>query len=125
MLLMQRNGEKMSKNTVKENENQMKENKKTNLCKKMMMAFAAFVLLWGNGTIVFASYGKNAADWFLGQIFWVALAVFVVVVLVMASKKNFVGALTTAVVGAVVVFLIRNPTTLENIGNSIMNTILK
>ncbi len=52
----------------------------------------------------------------LDQIFWVALVAFIVGAVVMAAKKNTIGVVTTILVGAVVCYFIKNPTTLSDIG---------
>lgn len=104
--------------------------KEKNVLKKMMLAMTMVMLLISNSMVVFASegsgnYAENGANWFLGQLFWVALVVVVVVVLTLAAKRNFTGAVTSAVVGAIVVYFIKNPKMLENIGNSIMGNVMK
>lgn len=96
--------------------------------KRFLLVFTGITLLVSNGLVVCASNGNYAeagAKWLLGQLFWVALAVVIIVVLILAAKRNFVAALTSAIVGAIVVFLIQNPQTLEDIGNSIMRAVIK
>ena len=100
---------------------------KDNRFRKYLMIVSAAVLMLSNGLVAFAStdYAGNAASWVLEQLFWVALVAVIVVVLTLAAKRNFTAAVTTGVVGAIVVYFIRNPKTLEEIGNSIMSTVLR
>ena len=50
---------------------------------------------------------------------------FIVGAVVMAAKKNTIGVVTTIIVGAVVCYFIKNPTTLSDIGEKIMGTVLQ
>ena len=43
----------------------------------------------------------------------------------MAAKKNTIGVVTTLLVGAIVCFFIKNPTTLSDIGEKIMSVVLQ
>jgi cell division protein FtsW (lipid II flippase) len=71
-----------------------------------------------------ANFGKNAGEWLLAQIFWIALIVVVVVLIQMLLSRNFVRLLITAVVSAVALFVISNPQRLRDIGETIFNTVL-
>ena len=102
-----------------------KEQKRTMQGKSIMMGISTLALLISNSMVAFASsgnYGQNGANWMLDQIFWVALVVGAVV---MAAKKNTIGVVTTIIVGAVVCYFIKNPTTLSDIGEKIMGTVLQ
>lgn len=89
----------------------------------VLACWSFLTLLYSNAVLASASYGQNASSWFLEQMFWIVLVAVVIVVATLAAKRNFVGALTTALVGSVVVYFVKNPTKLEEIGNSIMNAI--
>ena len=96
-----------------------KEQKRTMQGKSIMMGISTLALLISNSMVAFASsgnYGQNGANWMLDQIFWVALVAFIVGAVVMAAKKNTIGVVTTIIVGAVVCYFIKNPTTLSDIG---------
>ena len=93
-----------------------KEQKRTMQGKSIMMGISTLALLISNSMVAFASsgnYGQNGANWMLDQIFWVALVAFIV------------GVVTTIIVGAVVCYFIKNPTTLSDIGEKIMGTVLQ
>nr|WP_318683320.1 TcpD family membrane protein [uncultured Acetatifactor sp.] len=101
---------------------------KNNSCRKFLLIPLTSMLIFSNGLVAFAAgtdYAGNAASWFLDQLFWIALVAVIVVVLTLAAKRNFTAALTTGIIGAVVVYFIRNPKTLEEIGNAIMSTVLR
>lgn len=116
------------KNVYKEKTDRIKERKETTKSRGyrgLLAAWSFLTLLFGCGCPVLASanYGQSTANWFLEQVFWIALVIVILAVLALAAKRNFTAALTTAVVGAIVVFFIKNPTKLEDIGNAIMNAI--
>lgn len=83
-----------------------------------------FTLLYTNGIIVSANYGQNAANWMLDQVFWIALVAIIITVAALAAKRNNVAAISVLIVGAVVLYFIKNPTKLSDIGNSIMSNVL-
>lgn len=104
-----------------------KEQKRTMQWKNIIMGISTFALLTSNSMVVFASgnYGQNGANWVLDQIFWAALAIFVIVALVMAAKRNMIGVLTTFIVGSIICYFIKYPTTLSDIGEKIMSVVLQ
>ena len=104
-----------------------KEQKRTMQWKNIIMGISTFALLTSNSMVVFASgnYGQNGANWVLDQIFWVALVAFIIGAAVMAAKKQTIGVVTTILVGAVVCYFIKNPTTLSDIGEKIMGVVLQ
>ena len=104
-----------------------KEQKSTMQWKNIIMGISTFALLTSNSMVVFASgnYGQNGANWVLDQIFWVALVAFIIGAAVMAAKKQTIGVVTTILVGAVVCNIIKNPTTLTDIGDKIMGVVLQ
>ena len=103
----------------------MKEQKNWKRQRVFLMASAMMTLLFTNGIMVSANYGQNAANWMLDQVFWVILVAVVIVTAMAAVKRNFTGALITVIVGAVVLYFVKNPTKLSDIGDTIMTTILK
>lgn len=104
-----------------------KEQKRTMQWKNIVMGISTVALLASNSMVVFASgnYGQNGANWVLDQIFWAALAIFVIVALVMAAKRNMIGVLTTFIVGSIICYFIKYPTTLSDIGEKIMSVVLQ
>ena len=104
-----------------------KEQKSTMQWKNIIMGISTFALLTSNSMVVFASgnYGQNGANWVLDQIFWVALVAFIIGAAVVAAKKQTIGVVTTILVGAVVCYFIKNPTTLSDIGEKIMDVVLQ
>lgn len=105
-----------------------KKQKRTMQGKSIMMGISTLALLISNSMVAFASsgnYGQNGANWVLDQIFWAALAIFVIVALVMAAKRNMIGVLTTFIVGSIICYFIKYPTTLSDIGEKIMSVVLQ
>lgn len=104
-----------------------KEQKRIMPGKNIVMGISTLALLASNSMVVFASgnYGQNGANWALDQIFWVALVAFIIGAVMMAAKKNMIGVVTTILVGAVVCYFIKNPTTLSDIGEKIMGVVLQ
>ena len=104
-----------------------KEQKSTMQWKNIIMGISTFALLTSNSMVVFASgnYGQNGANWVLDQMFWVALVAFSIGAAVMAAKKQTIGVVTTILVGAVVCYFIKHPTTLSDIGEKIMGVVLQ
>lgn len=107
------------------NGQKMTDQKKWSRQKRMLMMMSMTLLLCGQGIVVSANYAQNASTWVFDQLFWVALIVFIGVIVMFAAKKNVAGAITSFIVGAIVVYLIKNPTKLEEVGNSIMNTVMQ
>ena len=79
-----------------------KEQKRTMQGKSIMMGISTLALLISNSMVAF-----------------------IVGAVVMAAKKNTIGVVTTIIVGAVVCYFIKNPTTLSDIGEKIMGTVLQ
>lgn len=103
----------------------MKEQKNWKRQRAFLMLSSMLTLFFTNGIMVSANYGQNAANWALDQAFWVILAVVIVVAAAAAMKKNNIGAIVTLVVGAIVLFFVKNPTKISEIGDSIMGKILQ
>ena len=78
-----------------------------------------FTFIFTYCSVCFASeeYAKNGASWFLDQLFWVALVVVIVVMLKLFAARNFVAGVVTVLVGGVVCYFIKNPESIETIGN--------
>lgn len=94
------------------------------LMKPVFALLPFLTLLYTNGFIVSANYGQNAANWMLDQVFWIALVAIIITVAALAAKRNNVAAISVLIVGAVVLYFIKNPTKLSDIGNSIMSNVL-
>lgn len=91
---------------------------------KLMLSAAAFCL-WFNGfyCLADANYGEKAGNWILDQLFWVGLVVMAVILISCLLKRAWVGALITAVAGAVILVFIKNPQLLSNIGQNIVDNV--
>lgn len=82
----------------------------------------AIITLWI--TINFAmpafaapSVGENASKWFLEQVFWIIVIFVVLAVLKFYQGGNTVKMIATAIIGGVLLVLVKNPTMFETFGN--------
>lgn len=86
----------------------------------LMYLCIQFSFLFTCCSVCFASenYAQNGAEWLLKQLFWVALCAVLYVMLKLFIARNFVAGLVTLVVGGIVLFFIKNPETIETIGEA-------
>ena len=114
---------------MKENKEMKRKARVRNWISKMAVAsLAMMTMLYANGFVVYAAsgnYGKNAAMWFLDQVFWIVVCAAVVIAAVFFLKKNTTGGIVTLIAGAVILVFIKNPTMLSSIGENIMNKVLQ
>lgn len=86
-----------------------------------LLAFIMLFMMNGFYSQASTNIGENVGHWFLDQIFWVAIVAIVIVIAASAVKRNYVGVIITIIVGAVVLFLIKNPTVLQTFGEKLGN----
>lgn len=92
---------------------------------RLPVLMAAILLLISQAQTAYAlEYAQNFAKAASEQLFWVGLVVIIWVVVVCAFKKNFAGAITTLLLGAVILYFVKNPGILEEIGNKIVGVAL-
>lgn len=70
------------------------------------------------------NFGENTASWLTNQLVWVALVIIIAVLAGTLLKRNFVGAIVSAIAGSIVVFFIANPTVIKMLGDTIMHKII-
>lgn len=70
------------------------------------------------------NFGENTANWLTDQMVWIALVVIIAVLAFTLIKRNFVGAIISAIAGSVVVYFIANPNVIKTLGETIMNKII-
>lgn len=102
----------------------MKENKgkkKMMRIRKVAGSLLAFIMCFMcNGFYSQAvNLGENAGNWFLDQIFWIAIVIIIIAIVGAAMKRNYVGLIISIIVGAVVLFFIKNPTILATLGEKL------
>lgn len=100
-------------------------NLRNGLMKARYFIFAAMLFLTNFNVAFAAAYGENAAKWITGQLGWVALAAVAIALLLCIAKRNLVGAITSGIGGAVLVYLIFNPEKIKTIGETIASIIFK
>lgn len=107
MTMKKTNYEKTTQQTIK--------NRIVNILKYLCIQFT---FIFSCCSVCFASedYAKNGTDWLLKQLFWIALAVVIIMMLKLFAARNFVAGIVTLIAGGIVCFFIRNPETIESIG---------
>lgn len=70
------------------------------------------------------NFGENTANWLTDQMVWIALVVIIAVLAFTLIKRNFVGAIISALAGSIVVYFIANPNVIKTLGETIMNKII-
>ena len=95
---------------------------------KAVMAVLTFAMLFAaNGFYSYAGakdIGKNAGNWMLDQIFWVALIVIAIILAGCLMNKAWIKAAITIIGGAVILVFIKNPQMLSNIGETLVHDVL-
>ena len=90
---------------------------------KRIMLMLAFACIWcSNSILTFAAtanYGEKIGKWILNQFFWIFVAIVLILVGVTAVKRAYAGAVIILIVGCAIGYLMKNPSKLETIGNSI------
>lgn len=100
---------------------QTSDQKRNVLIMRMTLMLTLVCMYCSNASIAYAgtNYGENMGKWFLGQMFWIFIAVMLCIVAFSAIKRAYTAAIIVFVVGCVIGFLIRNPGKIETIGNSL------
>lgn len=93
----------------------------TYLCIQFSIIFACCSTCFAEGQG--PAYAKNGATWLLGQLFWVAVVVTVIIFIKNLMARNTVSSIVTFIVGAIVCFFIKNPTIFETVGDLIAKAI--
>ncbi|MBQ7781787.1 MAG: hypothetical protein IJ405_07185 [Lachnospiraceae bacterium] len=104
-----------------------KQTKKLNMrAKKVLVALATFFTCFMcNGCYVYAStnFGENIGNWFLDQLFWVALCILGFLFVGCLAKKAWVAAVIIFIGGAIILVIIKAPEQLYNIGLNLWNIV--
>lgn len=89
------------------------------LCIQFTLIFACCSTCFAEGP----NYAEDGARWLLGQLFWVAVVVFVIILIKCAVARNTVACVVTIIVGAGICFFIKKPEIFETIGDAIANAV--
>lgn len=104
-----------------------KQTKKLSMGAKKIIASLAtfFTCFMCNGCYVYAStnFGQNIGSWFLDQLFWVAIIIIIVALVVCLSKRAWIGAIGVGIGGSIVLAIIAAPDTLKTIGQNLWNIV--
>ena len=96
------------------------------IAKKVLAALATFFTCFMcNGCYVYAStnFGENIGNWFLDQIYWIALIIVAIGLIGSLIKKAWIGAIISAIGGAIVIAIIVAPEILKTIGENLLNIV--
>lgn len=95
--------------------------------RRLIASFIAFITCFIlNTRYVYAisNIGENVGNWFLDQLFWFALIVVFVLIVICASKKAWIAMVTVIIGGGVILFLIGSPLSIKDIGSQFWNIIV-
>ena len=92
---------------------------------KVCMCITAFTCFYmcGGFYAQAGNLGESVAKWGLDQIFWVGVLIIGVALIGCLMKKAWVQAIIIFVIGAVVLFIIKNPELITKLGQGIGNQI--
>lgn len=96
------------------------------IAKKIVVSLATFFTCFMyNGCYVYAStnFGENIANWFLDQLFWIAVIIIAVALIGCLVKRAWIGAVIVGIGGAIVLAIIRAPGSLKTIGDNLWNIV--
>lgn len=68
--------------------------------------------------------GQNIGQYFLGQLFWIALAVIAFVLLGLYLRKATTALAVSAIIGAIVLAIIKQPQVMADFGTKLLTKIL-
>jgi len=92
-------------------------------CVKKIISYlsVAVLLLMTNFNVAYANtnFGQNIGKWGLDQLFWIALLGVIAILITAIVKKNIVGAITTLILGGILLYFIKTPTAIETIGKNL------
>lgn len=108
------------KNEIKNEKNNMT-TRMARLAMSMSTAFGAFMYMGFYSCA--ADLGQKSANWFLDQLFWVGVVLLVIALIGCITKKAWTQGIIIFIVGAVILFLIKNPGIFETVGAQIGNLI--
>lgn len=108
----------------KKNENKSVETMRAGWMKMLLCISTAFCgFMYGGFYTYAADLGQKSANWLLDQIFWIGIVVVIVALVSCFMKKAWVQGIIILVVGAVILFFVKNPETLSAVGAEIGNII--
>lgn len=94
--------------------------------KKIMFYITfAITIFMANFSVAYAdaNYAENGAKYFLGQLFWVAIVFTAIGIVFAAYKKSISGVITAAILGSIVCYFLKNPTSFSDIGTKLAQII--
>lgn len=97
---------------------------------RIMMTLSCFMFLFmSQANIVLASestnYGKTAGEWILANLFWVGLVALAIALFKCLIARAWVPAVITGVAGSIILYFMKDPEKLSDIGEKIATTVFK
>lgn len=89
-----------------------------------LTVFTGFFAAMGFYSLASTDYGEKAGGWILEQLFWVGLVVLAYGLIKCLVAKAWVQAIIVTVCGGVILFLIKQPDILENVGSALWNNVM-
>lgn len=88
---------------------------------RVWMGITAFTcsFMYGGFYSQASNMGEKVAKWGLDQIFWIGLLIIGIALIGCLMKKAWVQAVIIAIIGSVVLFVIKNPDVITRIGEGI------
>lgn len=92
---------------------------------KVSMYLTAFIcmFMYGGFYSQAGNLGENVAKWGLNQLFWVGVLIIGIALVSCLVKRAWVQAIIIFVIGAIVLFIIKNPELISKLGEGIGNQI--
>lgn len=97
---------------------------------RIMMTLSCFMFIFmSQANIVLASestnYGKSAGEWILDNLFWVGLVALAIALFKCLISRAWVPAVITGVAGSIILYFMKNPEKLSDIGEKIATTVFE
>lgn len=93
----------------------------------LLMAYCSIVLFMSQANVALASestnYGKVAGNWFLDNLFWVGLVALAIALFKCLISRAWVAAVVTGLAGSIILYFMKNPEKLSDIGEKIATTV--
>ena len=100
--------------------------KVTQIYNKIVFGFLIpFMTFWANGFYCHAAnIGENIGTWFLEQLWWIVIVVIAWICVMCYAKRNTVGIIIAIFIGAIILFVVREPEKLQSLGDALGNLFL-
>lgn len=98
---------------------------KLNYFRSLQICFCILIATTATAFADITDAGQNAGEWFLSQIWWIALAVVAYMFLRFLVKKAWVPAGVFFLIGSLLLAIIKYPERLSTIGDAVYNLLIQ